>query len=248
MVRRSKAFTLIELLVVVGIIAVLIAILLPVLSKARRQAQLTACMSNLRQLGIGFLSYANDHRGWFPAPATPFRANVEDWVHWQPDRDLTESQILRYVGNNLGVLVCPAGPPESLGRAGYPQYPFCYSVNIAMTGGGSFGTFGSGGYLACNLYRVMFPSLKALVIEEDIMLINDGAWYATETDHVILESTSVSLRHARGRERSIATHGRGGYWDVSAGRGPVFFVDGHVDLMDRASLARARHSNPRYRD
>lgn len=246
--KRAKAFTLIELLVVVGIISVLIAILLPVLGKARRQAQLTVCMSNLRQLGIGFLSYAHDHRGWFPAPATAERANEEDWVYWQPDRDVTESQIFRYIGNNLAVLVCPAGPPESLGHAGYPPYPFNYSVNNSITGDGALMRFGSWSTIPCNVNRVLLASHKALLIEEDVTAIGDGDWNATGLDYATRIQSSVSVRHQRGPEIGAVTTKPAAYWDLSVGKGPVFFVDGHVDLMSRASLAHGRHHDPWFRD
>jgi prepilin-type N-terminal cleavage/methylation domain-containing protein len=66
MLRRSLAFTLVELLVVIGIIAVLVAILLPSLAKAREQARATACLSYLRQIGMGATLYANEYHGWLP--------------------------------------------------------------------------------------------------------------------------------------------------------------------------------------
>lgn len=64
--RQKHAFTLVELLVVIGIVAVLIALLLPALSKAREAAQRAACASNLRQIGVAMYLYANDHRGSLP--------------------------------------------------------------------------------------------------------------------------------------------------------------------------------------
>ncbi len=64
---RLAAFTLVELLVVIGIIAVLISILLPSLSRAREAANSVQCMSNLRQLFQGATFYALDNRGFFPA-------------------------------------------------------------------------------------------------------------------------------------------------------------------------------------
>jgi prepilin-type N-terminal cleavage/methylation domain-containing protein len=60
---RYRAFTLIELLVVVSIIALLIATLLPAVASARKAAQKTACLSNMRQLGITHWSYMADHKG-----------------------------------------------------------------------------------------------------------------------------------------------------------------------------------------
>lgn len=64
--HRRRAFTLVELLVVIGIIAVLIAILLPALSRAKEQANRTACASNLKQLATAVIMYAQDSRDFMP--------------------------------------------------------------------------------------------------------------------------------------------------------------------------------------
>src|SRR5689334_1691852 len=65
-VSRRTAFTLVELLVVIGIIALLIAILMPALSKARDQANMIKCMSNMRQIGQAYLMHASEHRNHVP--------------------------------------------------------------------------------------------------------------------------------------------------------------------------------------
>ena len=64
--RNGQAFTLIELLVVISIISLLIAVLLPALSSARKTSQAIACASNLRQISLGGMAYSNDFDGYYP--------------------------------------------------------------------------------------------------------------------------------------------------------------------------------------
>ena len=62
MKKSTKKFTLIELLVVIAIIAILAAMLLPALSAARERARAATCLSNMKQISLGYISYANDNK------------------------------------------------------------------------------------------------------------------------------------------------------------------------------------------
>lgn len=80
--RRDFGFTLIELLVVISIIALLIALLLPALNEAKQQAYQVTCLSNLKQIGLSMVTYAQDNEGYYPSKEIPGVGGVStfNWV------------------------------------------------------------------------------------------------------------------------------------------------------------------------
>jgi len=112
---RLLAFTLVELLVVIGIIAVLIGILLPALSKVRTASQALKCSSNLRQLVVATQMFANEHTGYLPKAENNGSPRMQGWnvrlgTRWEYDDNLWSWQyaLLKYVNKSKDVFLCPA--------------------------------------------------------------------------------------------------------------------------------------------
>jgi prepilin-type N-terminal cleavage/methylation domain-containing protein/prepilin-type processing-associated H-X9-DG protein len=123
MCRTRKGFTLIELLVVIAIIAILAAILFPVFAKAREKAREAACLSNMKQLGLALLMYAQDYDEWFPVPDSSYAgAGHLSWA----------LKLQPYV-KNIRIFACPSWPWQGTSPADGDQ-PCSYQMNVLIVG------------------------------------------------------------------------------------------------------------------
>ena len=230
---RRQAFTLIELLVVIAIIAILAALLLPALSRAKLKAAQVRCMSNLKQIGVGIALYAMENVDTYPGCASRlYGLQPADWIYWRtnnPPYTLDKSPIAAMMGSwNPTLFRCPLDRDDS-GRIahGAPFYFYSYSFNSVMgeqyyTGGnlGFASVFFVGGGAPFKTSQVRNPSNKIMLAEEPTLntpaemppgyttIIDDGQWSVGSFPGAARNNNTLTMRHS--------------------GRAEVQFGDGHA--------------------
>jgi prepilin-type N-terminal cleavage/methylation domain-containing protein/prepilin-type processing-associated H-X9-DG protein len=246
----SAGFTLVEVLVVIAVIAMLAALLLPVLGRARESAKQVKCLSNVRQLAAALISYTNDNRGWFPGAAMGSQRLAHDWIHWQtsgnPPRDPQESAIARHLSKPLsdGVFTCPSDQPEQRTKNWYfpndGPYRYSYTVNSFLVGNPFIARPG------IKVGGVRHSSEIIMVVEESEKTINDGLWVPERHDP---DFDFIAIRHDRftkQRNPTAQTLGNDQSLENPRRRGNVAFVDGHADYTTREYAHDVRHYHPKF--
>jgi type II secretory pathway pseudopilin PulG len=240
--------------VVIGIIALLIAILLPSLSKARESANRTACMSNVRQIVTAFVMYTADNKGSLPWTALGTQWD-EDWIWWDKAHigEIKQHGIGPYLNleADAKVMYCPADQREFRLRRPTDPYPFSYSLNNIFTSQPLTGTKrGSWGNIAGfetqlvtgKITQIKSASEKILIFEEDERTIDDGngSMYCAIGKYNFLNM--LALRHdTQNRKKIDAPPPSSGPIPNPDGRGVVGFADGHSEFIER-SVAHSKKS------
>ena len=161
---KRRGFTLIELLVVIAIIAILAAILFPVFARAREKARQTSCLSNLKQIGLGWVMYAQDYDecvAWREVVASP-----EDYQFTFP------AMLNPYIKNN-NLWMCPSASPKAVNA--WPGAISNYGFNdwfmqyypASMGGWGGLTSYSRALKGTCNLATIGYPSETVVACDCD---------------------------------------------------------------------------------
>jgi prepilin-type N-terminal cleavage/methylation domain-containing protein len=253
---RPRGFTLIELLTVIATIALLAALLLPVLSKAKIKAQRTSCLSNLRQLGLAWIMYKDDNSGFlaesYPLNRTADGVNPDAWVQGvmtnvdeAGNAELIRQGKLFLYNQNVPIYHCPTDQGVTIGGTVVPTVR-SYSMNCFM--GARDPSLASiprsaAGFVPfyakdSNLPR---PSELWVLLDEDERSIDDGFFVTDPTARVWMNLPAMS---ARRHGYSYALDFADGHSEVWRYKDPRSFLvcTKETEQTGNGDLARLAHA------
>lgn len=208
---RTSAFTLIELLVVIAIIAILAAILFPVFGRARENARRSSCQSNLKQIGLGILQYAQDYDEYFPIALVPSSVAGQN-LSWR--------QTIQPYMKSTQVIMCPSNPNNATQTHaavdGFPATNVSYAASCSSTDAAA-ATNGVGN-IGCTVpisVALIVSTAQCISVVEStarnsVFQVKIPATYGVETDN---------------------TNSAGNLFSGHLGTSNYLFADGHVKAM-----------------
>jgi len=220
--QQRQGFTLIELLVVISVIALLMAILLPALNKARAQARTVSCRSNLKQYGIGLRMYLDDNNQDFPDAHTWLKSRSHKWVRKGEEPDGVFWPYLKA----LDVHMCPTFSMWAK-NSEYADTAVSYVMNSYVGRGGTIWSnwLGSGVTGVSKETEVYNPARVIVFTEENPWAI-DGYSVAPFNDtHFTVGNTTRQI------DNYATFHNTPG--DPDQGGANIVFVDGHAEFLRR---------------
>ena len=235
---RAKAFSLVELLVVIGIIALLIAILLPVLARVREQATALKCLANLRTCGQAVEMYSDEHKGYLPFPTGQIDPSGKDCTLWFTVIDPYLSSVAN--AQRTGIA----------NQRAYSEYKQCPLVNnlYSLASGSSDSQTGSVNFAAgedTHSYKMNAclrhydPGLSKNYSQAKVTKVPNSSTFVLLGDGISLDITGLYTNLTAGQTQSVQfamdpncnTLGGNESCPLVRHRGTcnILFVDGHAE-------------------